>query len=201
MLKGKVALVTGAGRGAGQALALALGQAGARVAVVDVNPDAAQRTVDAIMQAGGTAAVRLADVTSKMDVQTMLYAVLEEWKQIDILVNAARVAPHSPALKLDEWEWDRTVDVNLRGPFLVAQTVARAMQATGGGVILNVLRPAGDSPHAAVRAAREGLLGLTAALAVEWGAFNVRVETLPVSGDLARAASEAVRMCEVAAGH
>jgi NAD(P)-dependent dehydrogenase (short-subunit alcohol dehydrogenase family) len=201
MLKGKVALVTGAGRGSGQAVALALAQAGARVAVVDVNPDAAQRTVDAITQAGGTAAVHIADVTNKMGVQTMLYAVLEAWQQIDILVNAAHVAPNSSALKLDEWEWDRTLDVNLRGPFLVAQTVARAMQATGGGVILNVLRPAGASPHAAVRAAREGLLGLTAGLAAEWAAINVRVETLPASPDPARTASEAVRICEAAFQH
>jgi len=175
-LKNKNAVVTGAGRGMGQALALALGRAGARVAVVDVNPDAAQRTADAITQAGGVAAVQTADVSNKMAVQTMLYAILEQWERIDILVNAAHVTPGSLALKLDEWEWNRVVDVNLKGVFLVSQTAARAMKESGGGIIFNVLRPVEASPHAAVRAAREGLVGLTAALAAEWAEFGVRVE-------------------------
>jgi NAD(P)-dependent dehydrogenase (short-subunit alcohol dehydrogenase family) len=172
----KVALVTGAGRGVGRAVALAVGQAGARVAVVDVNPDSARRTVDSIVEAGGVAAAHSADVSNKLAVQTVLYAVLEQWERIDLLVNAAHVTPGSPALKLDEWEWNRVLDVNLKGAFLAAQTTARAMKETGGGLILNVVRPAEASPHAAVRAAGEGLLGLTAALAAEWGAFGVRVE-------------------------
>jgi len=172
----EIALVTGAGRGIGQASALALGQAGARVAVVDVNPDSAQRTANSIVGAGGVAVAHTADVSNKLAVQTLLYAVLEQWERIDLLVNAAHVMPDSSALKLDEWEWNRVLDVNLKGPFLVSQTAARAMKETGGGLILNVLRPIEASPHAAVRAAREGLLGLTAALAAEWGAFGVRVE-------------------------
>jgi NAD(P)-dependent dehydrogenase (short-subunit alcohol dehydrogenase family) len=172
----QVALVTGAGRGVGRVVALAVGQAGARVAVVDVNPDSAQRTVDSIIEAGGVAVAHTADVSNKLAVQTLLYAVLEHWERIDLLVNAAHVAPGSLALKLDEWEWNRALDVNLKGAFLTAQTAARAMKETGGGLILNVVRPAEASSHAAVRAAGEGLLGLTAALAVEWGAFGVRVE-------------------------
>lgn len=175
-LKNKIALVTGAGRGAGQAIALALGRAGARVAVVDVNPDAAQRTADAITQTGGVACAQTADVSNKMAVQTMLYAILEQWERIDILVNAAHVTPGSSALKLDEWEWNRVIDVNLKGAFLVSQTTARAMKESGGGIILNVLRPVEASPHAAVRAAREGLVGLTHALAAEWAEFGVCVQ-------------------------
>jgi NAD(P)-dependent dehydrogenase (short-subunit alcohol dehydrogenase family) len=177
-LPGAVALVTGAGRGLGQAVALALGAAGTRVAVVDVNPDSAQRTVDTIQQAGGQARAALADVSNKMAVQTMLYDVLEAWERIDLLVNAAHVSPSGTALKLDEWEWNRTLDVNLKGTFLVSQTVARAMQATGGGLILNVIRPAAASSHPAVRAARAGLLGLTQALAEEWGDFGISVQLI-----------------------
>ena len=123
----------------------------------------------------------LADVSNKMAVQTMLYDVLEAWERIDLLVNAAHVTPHSTALKLDEWEWNRTLDVNLKGAFLVSQTVARAMQATGGGLILNVRRPEAASAHAGVRAARAGLLGLTEALAAEWAAFGVAVEVMEAS--------------------
>ena len=195
-LNNKVALVTGAGRGTGQAIAIALGKAGARVAVVDVNPDAAQRTADTIAQAGGTAAVHTCDVTNKLAVQTMLYGVIEQWERIDVLVNAAHVAPNSGALKMDEWEWNRTIDVNLKSAFLLSQTAARAMKEAGGGVILNVVRPAEASAQAAVRAAREGLLGLTRALADEWREFNVRVEILPTAADPAQTASEAVRICE-----
>jgi NAD(P)-dependent dehydrogenase (short-subunit alcohol dehydrogenase family) len=171
-----VALVTGAGRGRGRAAALALGAEGLQVVVIDVNPDSAERAAEAIRAAGGEARAAVADVSNKMAVQTMLYDVLETWARIDLLVNAAHVVPQSTALKLDEWEWNRTVDVNLKGAFLVSQTVARAMQATGGGLILNVLRPANTSPHAGVMAARAGLLGLTAALAEEWGALGVAVE-------------------------
>ncbi len=175
---GPAALVTGAGRGRGQAIALALGAAGARVAAIDVNPDSAQRTAQAILQAGGQARAAVADVSNKMAVQTMLYDLLEDWERLDLLVNAAHVTPQSSALKLDEWEWNRTLDVNLKGAFLVSQTVARAMQATGGGLILNLLRPAETSAHAGVQAARAGLQGLTRALAQEWGAFNVHVATV-----------------------
>lgn len=195
-LNNKGALITGAGRGTGQAIALALAQAGARVAVVDVNPDAAQRTADLIAAAGGAAAVYVADVTNKMGVQTMLYEVLDAWGQIDILVNAAHVTPSRDALKMDEWEWNRTLDTNLKGAFLVAQTVARAMTTTGGGLILNVLRAPEASSHAAVRAAQEGLLGLTGALKAEWAAVHIRVESLSAAANAAQAAAEAVQKSE-----
>jgi NAD(P)-dependent dehydrogenase (short-subunit alcohol dehydrogenase family) len=102
--------------------------------------------------------------------------VLETWGKIDILVNAAHIAPSRPALTLDEWEWNRVVDVNLKGVFLASQTAARAMKAAGGGgLILNLLRPEDASAQAAVQAARAGLLGLTTALAAEWADFNVSV--------------------------
>lgn len=195
-LRDKVAVVTGAGQGLGQAVAQALARAGARVAVVDVNPDSAQRTADAIARAGGVSAAHVTDVSHKLAVQTMLYTVIERWGRLDILVNAAHVAPSSPALRLDEWEWNRVLDVNLKGAFLMAQTAARAMRETGGGMILNMLWPAGKSPHAAVRAAREGLRGLTLALADEWAALGVRVEWLEPSGDATQAAVEALRRCE-----
>jgi NAD(P)-dependent dehydrogenase (short-subunit alcohol dehydrogenase family) len=191
----KIALVTGAGRGTGRAIALALGRAGAHVVAVDVNPDSAQRTADEIVQSGGAASVQVVDVSNKLAVQTMIYAMLEQHTRVDILVNAAHVAPGSPALKLDEWEWNRTVDVNLKGAFLVSQTVAGAMREMGGGVILNVLRSVEASPRVAVRAAREGLTGLTAALAAEWAGFGVRIELLETGGDPERAAAEAVRRC------
>jgi NAD(P)-dependent dehydrogenase (short-subunit alcohol dehydrogenase family) len=176
----KVVLVTGAGRGTGRALALELGRAGAQVIAIDINPDAAQRTADAILQAAGRAEAQSVDVSNKMATQTMLYDVLERYPQIDGLVNAAEITPGNTALKMDEGEWDRTLDVNLKGVFVISQTVARAMiaardtGAAGGGVIVIVIRDSHTS-HAAIRAAREGLRGLAAALAEEWQPQGLRV--------------------------
>jgi NAD(P)-dependent dehydrogenase (short-subunit alcohol dehydrogenase family) len=188
------AIVTGAGRGTGQAIALKLGQAGAEVVAVDVNPDSAGRAAAAIVAAGGAARAEVVDVSNKMAVQTLLYRLLEVWERIDVLVNAAHVTPHSPALKMDEWEWNRTLDVNLKSCFLMAQTAARAMQVAGGGVILNVIRPAGAASQAGVWAARGGLLGLSDALRSEWAPLGVRVYALEV-GDPAWTADEVLRLC------
>lgn len=188
-MSGGLALVTGAGRGSGRAAALALGAAGARVAAIDVNPDAAERTAAEI---GAGATAHVADVSNKMAVQSLLYALLEADERLELLVNAAHIAPGSSALKMDEWEWNRTVDVNLKGAFLMSQTVARAMKETGGGLILNLLRP-GDSTHAAVRAARAGLVGLSEALRAEWAPYGVRVEVLETGADPAQTAAEVVR--------
>lgn len=176
-LNNRIALVTGAGRGSGRRLALELAQAGATVVVIELNPDAAEATAGAITAAGGSALVHTLDVSNKLAVQTMIYTLLEQHPRFDVLVNAAHIEPHTPTLRMDEGEWDRTLNVNLKGVFLMSQMAARVMKETGGGLIATVLRP-DDSPHAAVRAARAGLLGLTAALAAEWQPFNIRVATL-----------------------
>ncbi|MCC6189202.1 MAG: SDR family NAD(P)-dependent oxidoreductase [Anaerolineales bacterium] len=188
----RLALVTGTGRGIGQALALALGAAGARVVAVDVNPDGAGRTAAAIQQAGGRAQAEAVDVSNKLAAQTLLYTLLERGERLDLLVNAAHVAPASPALTLDEWEWNRTLEVNLKGVFLMSQSAARAMRQTGGGLILTIQRAAGP-PHAAVWAARAGLPGLTEALAAEWAASGVRVELLPALDTAAETAAAVAR--------
>ena len=186
-----LALVTGAGRGTGRAVALALGAAGARVVCVDVNPDAAQRTAADI---GSSALARQADVANKMAIQTLLYELLEAGERLAVLVNAAHISPRTPALTLDEWEWNRTLDVNLKGAFLMAQTVARAMKETGGGLIVNVVRPARSAPaNAAAGAARAGLIGLSADLAAEWGPLGVRVTLVEAAGEAA--AAEVLRHC------
>ncbi|MEP7357040.1 MAG: SDR family NAD(P)-dependent oxidoreductase [Anaerolineales bacterium] len=179
-----LALVTGAGRGTGREVALALGAAGARVVGIDVNPDAAQRTAE---QIGASALARQADISNKMAIQTLLYELLEAGERLALLVNAAHIAPRTPSLTLDEWEWNRVLDVNLKGAFLMAQTTARAMKETGGGLIINIARPAEAAP-AAGSAARAGLAGLSRALAVEWGPLGVRVELVEAAGQAAAAA-------------
>lgn len=176
-----VMLVTGAGRGTGAAVALALGAAGARVVAIDVNPDSAERTAEAISAAGGRAQAATADVSNKMGAQTLLYSLLEAGERLVGLVNAAHIAPTTSTLKLDEWEWNRTIDVNLKGVFLMSQTVARAMKETGGGLIVNVQRDRPAEPHAAVWAAHAALAGLTEAMAAEWAQWRVRVRLAPAA--------------------
>lgn len=173
-LKNKIALVTGAGHGSGQRAARELAGAGATVVVIDLNPDAAEATASAIAAGGGSALVYTVDVSNKLAVQTMVYTLLEQFPRFDVLVNAAHIEPRTPALRLDEGEWDRTLSVNLKGVLIMSQMAARVMKETGGGLIVAMLRPE-DSPHAAVRAARAGLTGLLAALAAEWQPFGIRV--------------------------
>ncbi len=194
-MQGRLILVTGAGRGTGAAIALRLGAAGARVAAIDVNPDGAARTAEAIAQAGGKAQALTADVSNKMAAQTLLYQLLEAGERLDGLVNAAHVAPSGAALTLDEWAWNRTLEVNLKGAFLMAQTAARAMKETGGGLIVNVQRPAGEA-QAGVWAARAGLRGLTEALRAEWAAVGVRVELAEASDDADATAVAVARLFE-----
>lgn len=179
---GKVALVTGAGRGIGKAIALGLARAGARVAVNDVNPDTAAGTANAIVAAGGEAAAHLADVSSKMAVQTMIQSILEAWGRIDILVNNAGVEPKATVLAMDEWDWDKTLAVNLKGPFLCCQTAGRAMKELGGGVIVNVGsiagRAAGLRDRSAYVASKMGLIGFSRECAREFAAYNIRVNVV-----------------------
>jgi 3-oxoacyl-[acyl-carrier protein] reductase len=178
----KVALVTGAGRGIGKALALAFAQAGARVAVNDINPESCAKTAAEIDAAGGQAMVCHADVANKLAVQSMLIDIEDRWGRVDILINNAGVEPHRPILQLDEWDWNRTLDVNLKGAFLCAQSVGRMMQQQGGGVIVNVAsiagRAAGLRDRSAYVASKAGLIGFTKECAREFAAYNIRVNAV-----------------------
>lgn len=182
MMKNKVALVTGAGRGIGKAIALRLAGEGARVAINDINPDTAQATAQAILAAGGAATVAIADVANKMAVQSMHYELLEKWGQIDVLVNNAGVEPTGSILTLDEWAWNRTIDVNLKGAFLCTQTVGRGMKEQGGGSIVNISsiagRAAGLQDRAAYVASKMGLIGFTRECAREFASYNIRVNAV-----------------------
>ncbi len=178
-LTGKIALVTGAGRGIGKAIAVGLAHSGAKVAVNDINPDACER---AAAELAPNAAAFHADVSNKHAVQAMIDGLLQMWGRIDILVNNAGVEPHDSLLTLDEWDWRRTIDVNLTGPFLCTQSAARVMKDTGGGVIVNVAsiagRAAGLRDRSAYVASKTGLIGLTKECARELAACNIRVNAV-----------------------
>lgn len=182
MIERQTALVIGAARDEGRAAAEALGRAGLHVVAVDLNPDALERAADAIRAGGGSVETHAVDVSNKMAAQTMIYAMLEVHPAVDVLVCAAEIVPATSALRMDEGEWDRVFAVNLKGAFLSAQTVARAMQATGGGTILFVLRD-GLTGHAAVDSARAGLAALCQALDAEWQPTGVRVRTIRLGSE------------------
>jgi 3-oxoacyl-[acyl-carrier protein] reductase len=178
----QVVLITGAGRGIGKALAIAFAQAGARVAVNDINPDTCAQTADELSALGGQALACQADVANKLAVQSMLIDIEDRWGRIDVLINNAGVEPHKPIVQLDEWDWNRTIDVNLKGAFLCAQSVGRMMQQQGGGVIVNIAsiagRAAGLRDRSAYVASKTGLIGFTKECAREFAAYNIRVNAV-----------------------
>jgi len=181
-LSERVALVTGAGRGIGRAIALALAEAGARVCVNEINPDTANATANDIRANGGQALDFAADVSNKLQVGSMIEAIQGRWGQLDILVNNAGVEPKASVLALDEWDWDRTLNVNLKGTFLCTQLAGRVMQDRAGGVIINIASIAGHKsplPNAsAYCASKAGVVGFTRECAREFAAYNIRVNAI-----------------------
>lgn len=178
----KVALITGAGRGIGREISLAFCSLGAVVAANDINPINLDETVSQIQQAGGNAKAYVFDVAKRMPIEAMLAQVLDHFGRIDILVNHASVAPDAYLLEMDEWEFHRTLDVNLGGPFFCMQQVGRVMRGQGGGVMVNVLSTFGQEQaqkgRAAYLASQAGLLGLARAAARELSGYNIRVNAV-----------------------
>jgi NAD(P)-dependent dehydrogenase (short-subunit alcohol dehydrogenase family) len=178
----KVVLVTGAGRGIGRAIAAAFAAQGALVAANDITPDNLAETVRQISGAGGNVRDFVADIAKKMPVQEMVDQILAEWGRIDVLVNNAGVEPHAPLLELDAWDWQRTLDVNLSGPFFTIQSAGRVMREQGGGAIVNIASIAGRAhglkDRAAYVASKLGLIGLTREAARELAAYNIRVNAV-----------------------
>jgi 3-oxoacyl-[acyl-carrier protein] reductase len=178
----KVVLVTGAGRGIGRAIAEAFAAQGAIVAANDITPINLDVTVARIAEAGARVKGYIFDVAKKMPVQGMIDQVLSDWGRIDILVNNAGVEPHASILTMDEWDWQRTLDVNLSGPFYLIQSVSRMMREQGGGAIVNIASIAGRAhglkDRAAYVASKTGLIGLTREAARELAAYGIRVNAV-----------------------
>jgi NAD(P)-dependent dehydrogenase (short-subunit alcohol dehydrogenase family) len=171
-LAGKTALVTGGGRGNGRAIALALAREGTDVAVHYVEHAAAAEEVAAVVRA---------HVARRPEVQAMVEEVYAAWGRLDVLVNNAGVLKRTPFLEIGDAEWDWTIDVNLRGYFVVGQTVARRMVAQGGGAIVNISsvgqKLAGRNvAHYCVSKAGVGML--TKAMALELAPHGVRVNAV-----------------------
>ncbi len=178
----QVVLITGAGRPPAPSLVLALAGQGAVIAANDLSPALLDPLAEEVRALGGRIRLYIADATRGMPLRAMLDEVLEVFGRIDILINNPRVQPETPLLEMDEWDWQRTIEMNLNGPFLVTQLVARLMKEQGQGVILNLIDAnplALEKPgRAAYAASQQGLLALSQAAARELIAYNIRVHTL-----------------------
>lgn len=184
--EGKVAFVTGAGSGIGRATALRLAGEGANVACVDLNPDSAQETVELIAAAEGGGGLALAaDVRERTMIEQALSETVEAFGKVDFLVNNAGVVTMTGFQDLTDEEWDLVLDTNLKGQFIVAQIVSRAIAKNGGGAIVNMSTIESEvvvssTGHCQVHynASKGGVRILTKALAAELAEHNIRVNAV-----------------------
>ncbi len=177
-LKDKVALITGAASGIGRATALLFGQEGAKVMCADVNGDGGERVARQIADSDGEAASLTVDVAQEEDVQRMVGETVERWGRLDILFNNAGIGTGGPVTQVSEEDWDRLIDINLKGVFLGCKHAIPEMVKQGGGAIVNTASDAGLRGTAWLStycASKGGVVLLTKSLAVEWAEQGVRV--------------------------
>lgn len=178
-LSGKVAVVTGASRGLGKAMALGLSEAGAKVVVSDVL--GIEGTVKEIKKRGRDVLGMKADVSKKRDVVRMFQKAVKKFKKVDILINNAGILRMAPAEKMSEKDWDQTITINLKGQFLCAQEAAKKMIKQKSGRIINIASIAGKAGFAnivAYNASKAGVILMTKTMAVEWGRKGVLVNAI-----------------------
>ena len=184
-LEGRVALVTGARRGMGKAIALEMAEAGADVAICDYVSDGELEAVaKGIKKLGRNSLAIKADITQKSDVDNLVAKTLEKFGAIDILVNNAGIGSDPPILETTEEEWYRVLDVNLKGALLCSQAVSKGMMERRRGSIISIASAAGIrgfSTRNTYNVSKAGIIMLTKVLARDLGKFNVRVNALAPS--------------------
>ena len=185
MLAGKIAIVSGAGSGLGQACAIALAREGATAVVTELpdRRDRAMETVALIEREGGVASVVDLNVTELSQITSCVEQVAGQFGRVDILVNNAGVNVRREAFDVSEQDWDSVLDVNLKGVFFMAQAVGRQMrdQSPQGGSIINmssIMGLVGYFQRAAYCSSKAGVVNLTRVLAVEWADHNIRVNAV-----------------------
>lgn len=195
LLEGKIALITGAGRGIGRGIALAFAQQGCDIAAVARTADEVNATVDAVKRTGRRALALMADISNERDVHSVTDETLNTFDRVDILVNNAGYACFKPFIELSLDEWRRTIDINLTGAFLCTKAVLPSMIAHRGGRIINISSVAGLKPltdQSAYCASKHGLNGLTKVLAMELRQYGIGVHAVCPGGVDTRLAQEAM---------
>jgi NAD(P)-dependent dehydrogenase (short-subunit alcohol dehydrogenase family) len=181
-LSGRVALITGAGVGLGEAISLGFAEYGCDVAACDLDIENPQRTADRVRKTGRRAIGLKANVAVPQEIFAMVDATVRELGGVDILVNCAGIPQHDPAELTPVETWDRVLDINLRGTFLCCQAAARVMLKKGSGVIINFSSIAGvvgvGRGSNAYCASKGGVNALTKQLALEWADRGIRVNAI-----------------------
>lgn len=181
VLDGEVAVVTGAGRNIGQAIAERFAEEGAHVIVADINEKRAEQTRRAIREQGGEAETAIGDVSTEKDAERIITTAEEAYGPVDILVNNAAVKEREPFLEMDVETFDRTLSVNLRGTFLCTRAAAQSMNESGGGRVVNVSSTSGLTGRAdgiAYATSKSAILNFTRSAAVALAESDIRVNTL-----------------------
>jgi NAD(P)-dependent dehydrogenase (short-subunit alcohol dehydrogenase family) len=182
-LKGRTALVTGAGQGIGRAYAHALAEAGASVAVADINKEFAERVADELRSKSAVAMAIAADVTKPADADRMVATVVDSWGTLTIAVNNAGISTWVNSEEMSEQAWRSVMSLNLDGVFYCSQAEVKAMFKSGYGKIINTASMSGhiiNTPQnqSAYNTSKAGVLHLTRSLAAEWATRGIRVNSI-----------------------
>ncbi|WP_413377306.1 SDR family oxidoreductase [Alkalihalobacillus sp. 1P02AB] len=183
-LNGKKAYVTGGARGIGKNIATALAEAGADVAIVDIDIVEAKKTADEIQKINRVETMAIqTDVTNPNDVNEMIDQILTQFGKVDIAFNNAGICINTPASEMTLEQWQKVIDINLTGVFLTSQAVGKVMLKQGNGSIINTASMSAHivnfpQPQVSYNASKAGVVQLSKSLAVEWAKFGVRVNTI-----------------------
>ncbi|MBN2475555.1 MAG: 3-oxoacyl-[acyl-carrier-protein] reductase [Pirellulales bacterium] len=180
-LTGQIALVTGAARGLGRAIAVSLAQSGAKVACVDVNAESLAETVATIAATGAAAKAMACDVTDGDRVAEVVKQVAEDWGGLHILINNAGITRDNVVMRMKDDQWDAVIAINLRGTFLFTRAAAKPMMKARRGRIINIASVSGlmgNPGQANYSASKAGVIGLTRTVAKELAGRNVTVNAV-----------------------
>lgn len=180
-LKDKVAIITGAAQGIGKATAIKFAKEGAKIVVGDLNLDSLQEVITEVKEIGAEVLSYAVNVTKRQEIQAMVDDVIEKWGRIDVLINNAGITADNQLLKMPEEDFDKVIDVNLKGVYNCSQIVAKVMAEVGSGVILNassVVGVYGNFGQTNYAATKWGVIGMTKTWAKELGKKGIRVNAV-----------------------